>query len=109
MGARRRAKAEASNIAILKKANLVPLEQFPGNSKPWLVRCTKCKKESRPHLSSIKNGSACGYCAGVRVDENDVRSIYKAAGFEPIGEYPGTTKKVWKANALNRGMSFPDL
>lgn len=97
MGARRRAKAEAANVAILKKAHFVPLEEYPGSHKPWRVRCTKCKKESKPHLISIKNGSACGYCAGVKLDEKDVRRIYKTAGYEPIGKYPGSTKKLWKA------------
>jgi hypothetical protein len=98
MGERRRAKSEKANIAILKKANFVPLEAFPGNSKPWKVRCTKCKKESNPHLSSVKNGSACGYCAGTRIDESDVRAIFKKAGFEPIGKYPGNTKTKWKSS-----------
>jgi hypothetical protein len=104
MGARRRAKAEAANIAILKKAHLVPLEEYPGSHKPWRVRCTKCKKESEPHLTSIKNGSSCGYCAGVVLDEKDVRKIYKAAGFEPIGEYPGKTKTLWKAKHKKCGV-----
>ena len=97
MGERRRASSEKANIAILKKANFVPLEPFPGNAKPWKVRCVKCKKESKPHLSSIKNGSACGYCAGKKVDEADVRAFYKKAGFEPIGKYPGTTRTKWKS------------
>jgi hypothetical protein len=97
MGERRRAKSEKANISILKKANFVPLEDFPGNGKPWKVRCTRCKKVSSPHLSSVKNGSACGYCAGTRIDESDVRAIFKRAGFEPIGEYPGNTKKRWKS------------
>ncbi len=97
MGARRRARAEAANIAILKKAHFVPLEDFPGSHRPWRVRCTKCKKESKPNLSSVKNGSACGYCAGTRIDESDVRAIFKKAGFEPIGKYPGNTKTKWKS------------
>jgi hypothetical protein len=96
MGARRRAKSEKANIAILKKAHFVPLEEFPGNSKPWKVQCLKCKKESSPHLSSVKNGSSCAYCAGVKVDEADVRSYFKKAGYLPIGPYPGANKK-WKA------------
>ena len=35
MGARRRAKSEAASVAILKRANFIPLEEYPGNSKPW--------------------------------------------------------------------------
>ena len=95
MGARRRAKSEKANIAILKKAHFVPLEEFPGNSKPWKVQCLKCKKESSPHLSSVKNGSACAYCAGVKVDEVDVRKTYLKAGFVPITKFKGPTK--WKS------------
>lgn len=97
MGARRRAKSEAASVAILRRANFIPLEEYPGNSKPWRVRCTKCKKESKPHLSTVKNGSGCGYCAGIRIDESDVRAIFKKAGFEPIGKYPGNTKTKWKS------------
>jgi len=104
MGAKRRAKAERANIAILKKAHFIPLEEFPGNGKPWRVRCTKCKKESKPHLSSVKNGSSCGYCSGVMLDEKDVRKIYKAAGFEPIGKYPGKTKTLWEAKHKKCGV-----
>ena len=44
MGARRRAKSEKANIAILKKAHFVPLEEFPGNSKPWKVQCLNTVK-----------------------------------------------------------------
>jgi len=105
IGERRRAKSEKANVAILEKANFVPLEAFPGNSKPWKVRCTKCKKESNPHLSSVKNGSACGYCAGTRIDESDVRAIFKKAGFEPIGKYPGKTKTLWKAKHKKCGVT----
>jgi len=104
MGARRRAKSAAASVAILKRANLVPLEEYPGNSKPWRVRCTKCKKESKPHLSSIKRGSSCRYCAGIVLDEKDVRKIYKAAGFEPIGEYPGKTRHLWKSRHKKCGV-----
>jgi hypothetical protein len=104
MGARRRNQSELKNIAILKKANFVPLEPFPGNSKPWKVRCLKCEKVSRPHLSSVKNGSSCGFCAGIKVDEKDVRKIYREAGFEPIGKYPGKTKTLWKAKHRKCGV-----
>jgi len=97
MGARRRAKVEVANIAILKKSHLVPLEEYPGSHKPWRVRCTKCKKESRPHFISIQKGSACRYCAGKRIDESDARIIFEKAGFEPIGKYPGNTKTKWKS------------
>jgi hypothetical protein len=104
MGARRRAKAELQNIKILKQANFVPLEPYPGTHKPWRVRCLICKKESNPHLSTVKNGSACGFCAGIRLDEIDVRKIYKKAGFEPIGKYPGSTKILWKAKHKKCGV-----
>jgi hypothetical protein len=103
-GAGRRAKAEKANVAILKKANFEPLEPYPGSHKPWRVKCTKCKKESKPHLSTVKNGSACAYCAGIKLDEEDVRKIYKKSGFEPIGKYPGNTKKLWKAKHKKCGV-----
>jgi len=95
MGARRRAKSEKANIEILKKAHFVPLEKFPGNSKPWKVKCLNCKKISHPHLSSVKNGSSCAYCAGIKVDESDVRKIYLKAGFVPITKFDGPKK--WKS------------
>jgi DNA-directed RNA polymerase subunit RPC12/RpoP len=108
MGARRRKKVEKVNIAIMKKAFLFPLESFPGNSKPWLSKCMKCKKKVNPHLSSVKNGSACAYCAGVKVDEADVRAFYKKAGYLPIGNYPGAKKK-WKAKHKPCGkVVFPE-
>jgi recombinational DNA repair protein (RecF pathway) len=105
MGARRRAKSEKTNVAILKRAHFVPLEDFPGNGKPWRVRCIKCKRECKPHLSSIKNGSSCGYCAGIKLDEADVRKIYKVAGYEPIGKYPGSTRILWRAKHRKCGVT----
>jgi hypothetical protein len=105
MGARRRAKSEKTNTAILKRAHFVPLEDFPGNGKPWRVRCIKCKRECKPHLSSIKNGSSCGYCAGIKLDEADVRKIYKVAGYEPIGKYPGSTRILWRAKHKKCGVT----
>ncbi len=105
MGARRRAKSEKTNAAILKRAHFVPLEDFPGNGKPWRVRCIKCKRECKPHLSSIKNGSSCGYCAGIKLDEADVRKIYKVAGYEPIGKYPGSTRILWRAKHKKCGVT----
>lgn len=104
MGATKRSNSESKNIAILEKASFIPLEPFSGNSKPWKVRCTKCKKVSQPHLSSIKNGSSCGYCAGVKLDENDVRLCYQKAGFEPVGKYPGKTAALWKARHKKCGV-----
>jgi hypothetical protein len=95
MGASKRRKSEKKNIAIMKKAFLLPLESFPGNSKPWLSKCLKCGKKVNPHLSSVKNGSACIYCAGRKVDENDVRKIYLKAGFIPITKFNGPAK--WKS------------
>ena len=108
MGARRRKNAEKENIVIMKKAFLLPLESFPGNSKPWLSKCMKCKKKVKPHFSSVKNGSACAYCAGVKVDEADVRSYFKKAGYIPIGPFPGAKKK-WKAKHKPCGkVVFPE-
>lgn len=96
MGARRRRIVEKINIAIMNKAFLQPLVDFPGNAKPWKSKCTKCKKIVNPHFSSVKYGSGCAYCARVKVDEIDVREFLKKAGYFPIGPYPGATKK-WKA------------
>jgi hypothetical protein len=96
LGERKRKKVEKQNIQIMKKSFLLPQVSFSGNSKPWPSKCMKCGKKVNPHLSSVKNGSGCIYCAGTKVDELDVKAYFKKAGFVPIGAYPGA-KERWKS------------
>ncbi len=102
MGARRRQEAEKKHLALLRKAKLEPLEPFPGVNKPWKCKCIRCGKIVSPHLSSVKRGSSCGYCAGKRVDEADLREIFLKNGFEPIGSFPGW-KRNWKSKHIQCG------
>jgi hypothetical protein len=84
-------------LKIMLAANFEPMQPYPGNSKPWKAYCIKCKRESAPHFSTVKRGSGCAYCAGIKLDETDVRKVYENAGFEPIGKYSGRVKDKWKS------------
>ena len=102
-GEKRKSKSSKSSLAIMKKANFLPLEDYPGNSKGWKSKCLKCGKISKPHLATVKNGSSCQFCAGVKISEEDVRRIYKKAGYLPIGKYEGSSKIKWKSKHLQCG------
>ena len=56
--------------ADMRAAGLEPLEDYPGASKPWRLRCLKCGKEVTPLFSNVRNGSGCKYCAlpGIKWD-----------------------------------------
>ena len=88
---------------LMQKAGFTPLEPYPGADAPWNCRCNKCKRETTPSWSSIKQGSGCKWCARTVVDPAEAEQVMKDAGVTPLVAYPGVNKK-WlsKCNKCER-------
>ena len=93
---------EIEAIAIMKKANLLPLVPYPGAGKPWKVKCSICKQITSPTYGSILNGSGCGVCGGKIVTEEIAINVMKKAKLRPLVPYPGS-KVNWKCECLKCG------
>jgi hypothetical protein len=85
-------KAEADMLAALLK----PLEDYPGSNNPWRCECLRCCDEVRPRLGHIRQGRGgcwrCGLASSASNQLGDpVKAVadMKAAGYEPLEEYPG--------------------
>ncbi len=86
------------------KAGAEPLVPYPGNAKPWLCVCLKCKREITPTLGNVKNNGTkpCAYCSKKKVHPDDAVKSMQDAGLEPLTPYPGSNVK-WKCRHLKCG------
>jgi len=76
---------------------LTPQEKFSGTQKGWKSIHQKCGNIVFPHYSSIQQGgSGCKYCAGIFVEPDRARELFRSKGLEPIDSYPGSGKP-WKS------------
>ena len=95
--------SEESARKSMIDAGVVPLVAYVGYEIPWDCECTKCKKVVTPTLHSIRSGQGgCGYCAGTKVDPQDVIDFMLSNGFEPLEDYPGNKSK-WKCRHIPCG------
>ena len=89
-------------VAVEKMLNagLKPLEPYVSTSTPWLAQCQKCKSEVRVRLNNLaKVQTACVYCSGNAIHEEDAIAVMKSAGVEPLEPYPGSSKP-WKSRCM---------
>jgi hypothetical protein len=94
--------AEAERI--LRAAGGIPLAPFPGVAKPWPMIHEACGRQWQPNLNTIRqHGSCCTYCSAVargaarRASLEDAAvATMRAAGFEPLEQYPGAGKP-WRS------------
>jgi hypothetical protein len=84
-------------IALMKKADLNPLEPYKNSITKWKCECLKCKKIVFPSFSSIKRGQGgCIYCAGMIVDPVAAAEFFVANDLMPLVDFPGAGKP-WKS------------
>lgn len=89
--------------AAMRAAGFEPLAPFTRSIDPWLCRCVTCGRESTPRHSAVKQGgSSCAFCAGQRVDPLEAVATMRAAGLEPLTEYPGS-EEPWKCRCVECG------
>ncbi|MDF3294264.1 hypothetical protein [Streptomyces silvisoli] len=103
----RRTPAQAHTLA--QKLGLEPLEAFPGWSKGWRCRCTRCGTVCTPRLGRVANGEVgpCRICgaraASARIATPEERAArMRARGYEPLEPYPGAST-TWRCKHLPCG------
>ena len=98
-------------VAIMRSADLEPLEPYPGvSTKPWRCIHTICGEEVKPRYASIQQGqSGCKSCIhrtlalkfGTPPDA--AIKAMQSAGFEPQAPYPGRNHKPWNCIHIECG------
>lgn len=85
----------------MRSAGLDPLAPYPGSGKPWFCRCRTCGAEVTPRYSSIGQGQGgCRYCAGnAPLAPEAAAEKMRAAGFEPLVPYLGSSKP-WRSRCV---------
>jgi hypothetical protein len=64
-------------MKFMKSIDLKPLIEFPGNNKPWLCKCLKCKAEVTPRWSDLRRGQGgCSNCADYGLNYQKPGYIY---------------------------------
>lgn len=86
--------------ALMIAAGLEPLVPFVNTTTKWKCRCSSCGREVFPIYSKVKSGyKGCPYCAGKKVDLEELDSILKERKLKPLEEYPGSSTK-WVMQCL---------
>lgn len=85
--------------ALMRRAGLEPLEQFPGVDRPWRCRHGRCSREVNPTYTNTKRGQGgCRSCAAQDASarllrpEPTARAIMNASRLEPLEPYRGSNK-----------------
>lgn len=99
---------EAEARLIMLNADLRPVGEYLNASSPWECECLSCHEMVSPRVLSIKRGQrGCSYCAGTKIHPKEAIAAMKAAGYEPLEDYPGN-KKPWRSIHLICGeIVFP--
>ena len=91
---RRTSPEEAARI--MQEAGLMPLEDFTMVTAAWECQCIRCGRTYSTTLHRVKQGKGCPFCAGNRVDIQDVMNRMRAADLEPLEPYQKNSVK-WRA------------
>jgi hypothetical protein len=90
-------------IKVMLKADLKPLEKFPGSKKKWLCKCLKCKREVTPVYGNVNQGDGgCKYCGGHYVEPEAAVMLMKSQGLVPQTPYKNSGTK-WHCVCGNCG------
>lgn len=85
---------------LMLAAGLEPLVPFVNTSTKWKCRCVKCGRENSPTFAKVKSGNrGCLYCAGKKIDLDELNLILKERKLKPLEEYPGSSTK-WAMQCL---------
>ena len=108
--------------AVTEKAQVTPLEEYPGKGEPWKCKCNLCGEEVTPSYSSMRQGRmGCKACAakksglsrkdktftatsqmGKKITNEDATNLMVEAGLIPQEEYVNY-KHMWRCKCLNCG------
>jgi len=83
-GSQKRSIPHDEAFSLMLAANFQPSVPYPGSTQPWPGVCLKCGQPGSPSYGHVRDrGSACGYCAGRKVDEAIARGKMLGADFQP--------------------------
>lgn len=89
-----------ATAAVMREADLEPLDPYPGSNEPWRCACMKCGKVVTPNYASVNVGAGgCAWCAGNKIDPADAVAAMRSVGVEPLVPYPGSMRP-WKCRCL---------
>lgn len=94
-------------------AGLVPQVPYPGADAGWECVCDVCSSTVFPSYSTVRRGGGCRACKRFlgypRITEEQARLDMIAGGWQPVGAYPGSSKK-WHCVCVVCGAAgFPQL
>lgn len=102
-------KPSAEAEAMMRAAQLEPLEPYPGALSHWLCRCLRCGNTVSPRVSHVQRGGSgcrtCGQKSGKLAqlgDPDRAAEIMREAGLDPMVTYPGD-KTPWKSACIRCG------
>ncbi len=93
---------EDATVSLMRNAGMEPLAPYPGAHRPWQCRCLTCGREVTPIYSNVRLGNRCAYCAKRRVDSTEAGEAMRAAGLEPLEDYPGADAP-WRCRCMRCG------
>jgi recombinational DNA repair protein (RecF pathway) len=96
-------------LAVMRNANLEPLEPYSKSQSNWKCKCLKCGATVTPRYSSIKQGNGgCMACSRAeqlgrgKLDETAAIAIMRGRNLDPLEPYPGAMSP-WKSKCLDCG------
>jgi hypothetical protein len=92
--------SQADALAVMRNADLKPLEPYENSSTRWKCECLKCGKIVYPRYISVSRGKGgCEFCGGNAKDPADAVAVMVKAGLEPLEPYKSAMVK-WKCRHL---------
>ena len=96
--------SEAKELMIA--AGLKPLVAFVNARTKWKCQCNTCGREVFPTYTRVKQGyKGCPYCAGKKVDLEQLAILIRNLQLIPLHDYPGASSK-WKMKCSKCGEVF---
>ncbi len=90
-------------VAEMKRADVTPLEPYPGANVPWLSRCDRCQRTVTPRLGNVRVGQGgCKFCGHVAVDPEEAARRMLERQLLPLVPYPGSGEP-WRCECTRCG------
>ena len=101
--ASKRRSPEAGVVALMRSADLEPLEPFANVDKPWPCLCLKCGRQVSPTVTNIRAGNGgCRYCASFGLNWEAPAIVYLLTHQQHLSNKIGVAKKEPRRNEFGR-------
>ena len=96
-------------ISMMLAREVKPLAPYVESGIPWKSECLRCHQVIYPRLRDLKRAKdPCINCSGRKVNPKKAVKLCQEFGLDPIGSYPGNTKK-WKMKCMSCGKIVSSL